>query len=1227
MNNSHTLYNQVVRSKFFKMWITAIIFIFGLTASYSPLCASAESARQQVSSRAVQAERQMLHYNLRAAQEKTRTTREGMLVPSLRTSLSINQNNSTASTIFFFDDMESGSNGWIVASHTDSAAWHQTSIEANSPAHSWWAGIDGQGNYNTNTRVVERLISPAINLSGGVGNITLLFTEKFVTERGWDFCMVDVSTNGGTTWTHLRGGYGTSPSGDSRGWSVTSLDLTPFANQTINVSFLFDTGDSLFNAFPGWFVDNVAVFDQSGTISGTVYFDMNQNGLLKGEETGLSNREVNISGPVSVLTKTNDQGIFSVRLPLGSYQVSENPPPPWILTSSPTTWNIDLTTPDQIVNDVLFGNYRSGSVVRGTVFNDIDKDSTHDVGEPPRIGEYIELSDSIDEWEDEAYSDSSGRFNFLVLNSGSHHVRQYLDDSWISTVPGGNPAEYLVNVPPVDTLMGDLLFGSYFDSVPVDSAIIRGYVFNDLDHNGLQDEREPKLSQRVITLSLSGEFYDETVTDSSGAFAFGHLSPGTYAVRLNALYGWQQSYPDTFYEFTVSSGELKDSVLFGSYELATGTLRGTVFNDLNRNGQRDTLEPGLNGWTVSAKGPGSWSVDGITDTAGNYILNDVVEGPHVVSITLQWQWGQSSPPGSSYPIILGALETIDSLDFGVYALLPGSISGTVFNDLNGNAVRDSGEPGIANSQLRLEGDANGSTSTNDSGQYQFTGLWSGSYRVRSVLNTNWRQTLPPMLLPQLVSLGAEEDRTGTDFGLTFDSTFNIAFRTFLPESLALARDSKGKVGKSEKKKPYASEATFDLTAPIDGLTGLHVEFSQDIFPASLTVTHFSSSTPDARFRKWEFAFTGAETLSNGDHIVIFARGNKPKSLLISKYWWIKGAENPALGTTAVRGTAGVGRLLLRMPNTMNMLDEMYRRTGSLSSLTVGLGGAHSIYHIKPADVSKSLLDKHGMHVGPPRCLGVFATTLKPIGRATKILTPTKGNNIMFAEMLALKVNLSASELWITPPGLGYLIFEEDTANQFNGRSIYQIAGKIDSAMSSFDELSKTCGYDDVFFNEAYRTVRMIDSVFSSPFDTLTYGSEMYLKPSRNLSDVPFLHFDSSFSIVGMTKPRMGNFGQVPVEFQLEQNYPNPFNPTTTISFTLSQPSLVTVKIYNVIGQEVTTLLDRQEMEDGDQEVDFNANNLPSGVYFYHLRAEGISDKDDGIVAQTFTAVKKMLLIK
>ncbi|MDI6883219.1 MAG: S8 family serine peptidase [Patescibacteria group bacterium] len=87
-------------------------------------------------------------------------------------------------------------------------------------------------------------------------------------------------------------------------------------------------------------------------------------------------------------------------------------------------------------------------------------------------------------------------------------------------------------------------------------------------------------------------------------------------------------------------------------------------------------------------------------------------------------------------------------------------------------------------------------------------------------------------------------------------------------------------------------------------------------------------------------------------------------------------------------------------------------------------------------------------------------------------------------------------------------------------------------------------------------------------------------------------------------------------FSLSQNFPNPFNPETTIRYQLSQATQVTLKVYNLLGEEVATLEDEKKPA-GSYKVHWNANDLsiPSGIYFYKL------------TAGDFTEVKKMTLVK
>jgi hypothetical protein len=89
---------------------------------------------------------------------------------------------------------------------------------------------------------------------------------------------------------------------------------------------------------------------------------------------------------------------------------------------------------------------------------------------------------------------------------------------------------------------------------------------------------------------------------------------------------------------------------------------------------------------------------------------------------------------------------------------------------------------------------------------------------------------------------------------------------------------------------------------------------------------------------------------------------------------------------------------------------------------------------------------------------------------------------------------------------------------------------------------------------------------------------------------------------------------LPKEFILSQNYPNPFNPTTKIEFSVPTSSQVSLKVYDLLGREVSTLVNEYKIA-GNYEVVFNASNLPSGMYIYRLQGEKI------------TLSKKMILIK
>jgi hypothetical protein len=115
---------------------------------------------------------------------------------------------------------------------------------------------------------------------------------------------------------------------------------------------------------------------------------------------------------------------------------------------------------------------------------------------------------------------------------------------------------------------------------------------------------------------------------------------------------------------------------------------------------------------------------------------------------------------------------------------------------------------------------------------------------------------------------------------------------------------------------------------------------------------------------------------------------------------------------------------------------------------------------------------------------------------------------------------------------------------------------------------------------------------------------------------PFYLVSSEYVFTSVDEDILSN------SYALMQNYPNPFNPTTTIKFSIPNSQLVTIKVYDLLGREISTLVN-EEKQPGYYEIKFNGTSLPSGVYFYRLQAGDPSFRS----GQGFTQTKKLVLMK
>jgi hypothetical protein len=138
-----------------------------------------------------------------------------------------------------------------------------------------------------------------------------------------------------------------------------------------------------------------------------------------------------------------------------------------------------------------------------------------------------------------------------------------------------------------------------------------------------------------------------------------------------------------------------------------------------------------------------------------------------------------------------------------------------------------------------------------------------------------------------------------------------------------------------------------------------------------------------------------------------------------------------------------------------------------------------------------------------------------------------------------------------------------------------------------------------------------DSVSSGP-SIATSGIKVHVvwKDNRDGNFEVYYKLNPSGNPIGI----INISSEIPKDYKLNQNYPNPFNPSTNIRFGLSKSSNVKLSVYDILGNEVTVLVNNR-LNPGTFEVHWDASNFASGVYFYKLQTDG------------FAETKKMLMVK
>lgn len=161
--------------------------------------------------------------------------------------------------------------------------------------------------------------------------------------------------------------------------------------------------------------------------------------------------------------------------------------------------------------------------------------------------------------------------------------------------------------------------------------------------------------------------------------------------------------------------------------------------------------------------------------------------------------------------------------------------------------------------------------------------------------------------------------------------------------------------------------------------------------------------------------------------------------------------------------------------------------------------------------------------------------------------------------------------------------------------------ETDTVTASYSSVTTA---DDVLSFHFY--CRTIENIFVQGAGYMRIRAELVSNPSQ------FIELDfraNTPQTIGIT-----NISSVAKEFSLSQNYPNPFNPNTKINFSIPKSDYVSLRVYDMLGREVSVLVNGQ-LTAGEYQADFNAKGLSSGMYYYSLRAGEYVD------------VKKMVLVK
>jgi hypothetical protein len=497
----------------------------------------------------------------------------------------------------------------------------------------------------------------------------------------------------------------------------------------------------------------------AGDISGQVYNDLNGSGSLVAGDPGLDNWEIDLFSKKNFIASqlSHGGGNFDFGgLAPGTYTVREILQAGWTETqpTAPSfTYTVTVTAGTNS-SGWNFGNFLN-ITISGEKFNDLTGAAVFLPGDPGLQGWTIDLVNAKGKIVQQQVTGMDGSYTFTDVGPGTYTVQEELQTGWIQTFPAP-PGTYTLAATSGGNLSG-VNFGNF------QLVTFSGTVFNDLNGNGVFDAGEPGLKHWTVNLYDSmGNLVATTKSKPDGSYSFADVGPGIYTIAEVHMDGWYQTEPvdpPGIYTVQAISSTNPSGLDFGNFQLVN--VSGEVYNDLNKDGQLDHKEPGLQGWTVTLyDSAGNVVATTTSDVNGDYSFANLFPGTFTMSETLQAGWGQSQPVNPNFYQFTTQSGTDEAgLNFGNYQLAT-FVSGTVWNDLNDNHVIDSGEPGQSGVPIYVDGVF--ATNTDTNGNYTVS-FFAGTHTITEGIPSGYIETTPGTGVISITTPGGET-YTGQNFG-------------------------------------------------------------------------------------------------------------------------------------------------------------------------------------------------------------------------------------------------------------------------------------------------------------------------------------------------------------------------------------------------------------------------------------------------------------------------------